>query len=359
MQMRRGKADGSIFLAVLFVILMAGCNCDPFNPRPVTPSNAAGPPTVISTNPVKGATCVKNNTISALFSKAMDPATLTTSTFKVTGPALTPIPGAVGYAASSHTATFTPTSNLPVTTTFTGTITNGAKDSGGRALVQDYVWTFTTCATVGQVPVNLRTATNFVILARSTVTNVVSVGTVVTGDLGLSPGSAVTGFPPGVLIGTQHVADPTAAQAKLDLTTAFNDAAGRLGATIVASGELGGLTLAPGVYQSGISSFAITSVDLTLDGGGNANSVWVFQMPSSTLTVGNGRKVILAGGAKASNIFWQVGSSATLGTTSVVQGTILADQSITLNTGATLIGRALARIAAVSLDSSTVTKPAP
>jgi hypothetical protein len=357
--MLRGKVNGSTVLAVLFVIFMAGCNCDRFNPQALTPTNAAGPPTVISTNPVKGATCVRNNSISALFSKAMNPATLTTSTVKVTGPGVTPIAGAVSYASGSHTVTFAPTSNLPVTTTFTGTITNGAKDSGGSALVQDYVWTFTTCATVGQVPVNLGSAANFVVLAGSTVTNVNSVGTIVTGDLGLSPGSAVTGFPPGVLVGTQHVADPTAAQAKLDLTTAFNDAAGRPGATIVASGELGGLTLAPGVYQSGISSFGITSVNLTLDGGGNANAVWIFQMPSSTLTVGNGRQVILAGGAKASNIFWQVGSSATLGTTSVVQGTILADQAITLNTGATLIGRALARIAAVSLDSSTVTKPAP
>jgi hypothetical protein len=113
----------------------------------------------------------------------------------------------------------------------------------------------------------------------------------------------------------------------------------------VASGELGGLTLAPGLYRSGISSFAITSVDLTLDAGGDANAVWIFQMPSSTLTVGNARKVIPAGGAKASNIFWAVGSSATIGTTAAFKGNILAQIAITLSTGATLEGRALTQTA--------------
>ncbi len=106
--MLRGKVNGSTVLAVLFVIFMAGCNCD-LNPQPVTPTNAAGPPTVISTNPVKGATCVRNNSISALFSKAMNPATLTTSTVKVRGPGVTPIAGAVSYESGSHTVTFAPT----------------------------------------------------------------------------------------------------------------------------------------------------------------------------------------------------------------------------------------------------------
>jgi len=229
-------------------------------------------------------------------------------------------------------------------------------------MAANFVCTFTTAATLGPAPVILGTANGFVILAGSTVTN--TGPSVVTGDVGLSPGSAVTGFVqesgPGVIIGTLHIADAIAAQAKLDLTTAYNDAAGRsLNVITVATGELGGLTLAPGLYRSGISSFAITSVDLTLDAQGDANAIWIFQMPSSTLTVGNGRKVILAGGANPANIFWQVGSSATLGTTSVTEGTIMAAASITLQTGAVLHGRALAQIAAVSLDSNVVTKPGP
>jgi hypothetical protein len=129
-----------------------------------------------------------------------------------------------------------------------------------------------------------------------------------------------------------------------------------VGAVTIA-GNLGGLTLTPGLYKS-TSSLEISSGDLTLDAQGNANAVFIFQI-ASTLTTTAGRQVILSGGAKAANIFWQVGSSATLGTTSVVKGTIMADQSITLATGATLDGRALARIAAVTMDSNTVTIPAP
>jgi len=191
-------------------------------------------------------------------------------------------------------------------------------------------------------------------------------GTTINGNLGLSPGglSSVTGFPPGVVNGTIFTADNVAQkaivdQAKLDLTRAFNDAAGRsTNAIVVSDGELGGKTLAPGLYKSAPGSFVITSVDCTLDAQGDAEAVFIFQMPSSTLTVGNGRQVILAGGAQTKNIFWQVGTSATLGTTCIFKGTIMADQSITLQTGARLDGRALARIAAVTIDTNVVTKPA-
>jgi uncharacterized protein (TIGR03437 family) len=139
------------------------------------------------------------------------------------------------------------------------------------------------------------------------------------------------------------------------LTTAFNDAAGRTVGPVTVAGNLGGQTLAPGLYKS-ISSLAISSGNLTLDAQGDANAVFIFQM-ASTLTTTAGLQVILAGGAQAANIFWQVGSSATLGTNSIFKGTIMADQSITLTTGATLDGRALARIGGVSLQANAVTKP--
>jgi Ice-binding-like len=203
-------------------------------------------------------------------------------------------------------------------------------------------------------PVVLNTAGPFAVLAGSGVTS--TGATIVTGDLGLSPGTSVIGFPPGTVSGTQHVTDTTAAQAKLDLTTAFNDAAGRTLCRItVTPTNLGGRTLAPGLYWSG-TSLGITSGTLTLDAGGNSNAVFIFQS-ASTLTTTSGLGIVLAGGAQASNIFWQVGSSATIGTTSNFYGTIMADQSVTLNTGATLHGRALARIGAVTMAGNTVTGP--
>jgi len=205
-------------------------------------------------------------------------------------------------------------------------------------------------------PVGLASANGFRVLAGSTVAN--TGPTSVDGDLGVSPGSACTAFPapcsgggPGTLTGTIHAGDATAATAQTDLTTAYNDAAGRAPGTSV-SGNIGGLTLAPGVYTS-TSSLAISSGDLTLTGLGNANAVFIFQIPSS-LTVTSGRKVILAGRAQASNVFWQVGSSATLGTNSFFVGDIMALASITLQTGASLQGRALAQTGAVTLDSSII-----
>jgi hypothetical protein len=199
----------------------------------------------------------------------------------------------------------------------------------------------------------LGTAGNFAVLAGSTVTN--TGATAVTGDLGVSPGTAVTGFPPGTISGATHAGDAIAAQAQVDLTTAYNDVAGRTLGAVTVAGNLGGSTLAPGLYKS-TSSLAISSGDLTLDAGGDVNAVVIFQM-ASTLTTTSGRQVILSGGADPANIFWQVGSSATLGTTSVFQGTIMALDDITLTTGATLNGRALARNGAVTLDTNTVVKP--
>jgi hypothetical protein len=191
------------------------------------------------------------------------------------------------------------------------------------------------------------------VLAGSGITN--TGATNITGDLALSPGTSVGGFPPGILVGTQHINDAIATQAKLDLTIAYDDAAGRTSTDIVTlSGNIGGLTLTPGLYKS-TSSLAISSGDLTFDAKGNADAVFIIQMASSFTTT-SGRKVFLSGGALASNIFWQVGSSATFGTTSVLKGTFLVKQSITFNTGATLDGRALTSTGAVVMAGNTIVK---
>jgi hypothetical protein len=208
--------------------------------------------------------------------------------------------------------------------------------------------------TIVMATVPLGGTSAFAVLAGSAITN--TGATSITGDLGLSPGTSVGGFPPGILVGTQHINDQSANQAKLDLTTAYNNAAGRTSTDIVAlSGNIGGLTLTPGLYKS-TSSLAISSGDLTFDAKGNASAVFIIQI-ASTLTTTSGRKVILSGEASASNIFWQVGSSATFGTTSVFKGTVMAMQSITFDTGATLNGRALAFTGAVTLAGNTIVKP--
>ena len=312
-------------------------------------------PKVILTDPANASTKVPlTKTIIAKFSKTMDPLSINTGTFLVKIGAVS-VAGAVSY--SGTTATFKPTKNLLSGTTYTATITNVAKDLSGNTLASNYVWTFKTDDPLGPATINLDCAADFGILAGSTVTN--TGGTIINGDLGLSPGSAVTGFPLGKVInGSILINTSKSNAAKICLTTAFNDGAGRsLNVVVNSTGELGGLTLAPGLYKSAPGSFGITSSDLTLDAKGDINAVWIFQMPSSTLTVGNGRKVILAGGAQAKNVFWIVGSSATIGTTASMVGNILADQSITLKTGASLLGRALTRIAAVTLDDNKVTKP--
>lgn len=207
--------------------------------------------------------------------------------------------------------------------------------------------------TIVQSSVNLGTAGNIAILAGQAVTN--TGATVITGDLGLSPGTSVGGFPPGILNGTLHINTETSIQAKLDITAAYNDLAGRISTDIVTlSGNMGGLTLTPGLYKS-TSSLAISSGDLTFDAKGDVNAVFIIQIASS-LTTTSGRQVFLTGGASASNIYWQVGSSVTFGTTSVFKGTIIAMESITFNTGASLEGRALARTGTIAMQANTIVK---
>ena len=208
-------------------------------------------------------------------------------------------------------------------------------------------------ATAGEAPVALGSDATFGVLAATTVTS--TGATTVNGDLGVSPGNTVTGSP--IVNGTMHLGDPAAAQAQLDLTIAYNDAAGRTVGAITVAGNLGGQTLAPGLYKSA-TSLEISSGDLTLDASGDLNAVWIFQMGSTLITT-VARQVILSGGAQAANVFWQVGSSATIGGSSVFKGTIMADQSISLNTGAIVEGRLLARIAAVTLAGNTLVKPTP
>ncbi len=208
-----------------------------------------------------------------------------------------------------------------------------------------------TAPAAGRPPVGLGTAGDFAVLAGSTVTN--TGPSTINGDLGLHPGTAVTGFPAGTVNGATHTADAAALQAKSDLTAAYDDAAGRT-PPVPAPADLGGTTLTPGVYRSG-SSLALTG-ELALDAQGDPSAVFVFQA-GSTLTTASASRVRLVNGAQACNVFWLLGSSATLGTSTVFAGNILALTSISINDGVTLNGRALARNGAVTLINDTITAP--
>jgi hypothetical protein len=325
------------------------------------PGNPLVPPTVTSVTPPDASTLICPNTaiVSASFSKAMNPATINTAIFTVTAGGVS-VPGAVSYVAATNVATFTPTAPLAPSTTFTATITTGAADTFGNKLAANFVWTFTTSTTCAPPPpvFNLGAACSFGSLGGSTVTNVPGTTTSVSGDVGVWPGSAITGFgPPASITGAQHAGDATAQAAQGSLTTAYNNAAAAAGGAVLAP-DIGGLTLPPGVYRttSAQPSLGITG-NLTLDGQGDPNSVWIFQIVSTLTTAAGNSQVILIGSAQSHNVFWQVGSSATLGTNTMFTGTIMAQASITLTTGATLNGRALARSGAVTMDTNTVVVP--
>jgi Ice-binding-like len=220
---------------------------------------------------------------------------------------------------------------------------------------------------IGAAYVFLGFAGNFTVLAGSTVTN--SGPTDISGinglrapcgarcgNVGIWPGTAMTGFPPGVIKGYIYAGVPVALHGQADLTKAYNFAMGEVLHPVSVAGNLGGRTLAPGLYKS-TSSLAVSSGNLTLDGGGKSNACWVFQM-ASTFTMTTGRKIILTNGANAGNIFWAVGSSATLGTGADFYGNILSHQSISVGTGAVVHGRLLARVGAVTLLSNTIVRPA-
>jgi hypothetical protein len=248
------------------------------------------------------------------------------------------------------------------------TVTSCTDDDGGLSPGTTYTYAVTASlgnwvspatatfqgSTTGTAPVPLGTAASFAVLAGSTITNTGL--TAINGDLGLSPGTSVTGFPPGQVSGDTHVADSIALQAKADLTAAYINAAARpVSATIPV--ELGGTTQTPGVYDSPAGTFGITGT-LTLDAQGDPNAVFIFKA-ASTLITAAASNVSLVNGAKASNVFWVVGSSATLGAGSTLQGSVLALTSITVTTGTAINGRALARNGAVTLDTDLITDPQP
>lgn len=209
--------------------------------------------------------------------------------------------------------------------------------------------------TAGIAP-NLGTVSKYVVLAGSAITN--TGPSLVTGKLGLSPGTSCTGFQApciiphtGLVAGTINIANAPAILAKTDLVTAYNSLASQTCNTVMTGKNLGGQTLVPNVYCFA-SSAGLTGT-LTLNAGGNPNAVWIFQI-GSTLTTASASSVKMSGGGNPCNVYWQVGSSATLGTTTKFAGSILALTSITATTGATVTGRLLARNGAVTMDDNTV-----
>ncbi len=329
-------------------------------------------PDVNSTNPESNATGVPiNQNITAIFSEAIDPATVNTTSFSLTD-GITPVVGAVTY--SGTTAVFNPTTTLNSDTNYTATITTAIHDLAGNAMLVNKVWMFTTGTAVanGPDPVSLGTAGNFVLLSKSGIST--TGATSITGDIGVSPidATAFTGFSNYALAGTYATADevtgklyaadfaaPTPAYlttAISDMEIAFTDAAGRTNptATELGAGNISGMILAPGLYKWG-TGVLITGAGVTLSGG--VNDVWIFQI-AQDLTVNSGAIITLAGGAKAKNIFWQVSGQTALGTTVQFKGNILSQTLISLNTGATLEGRTLAQTA-VTLNANTIILPTP
>jgi hypothetical protein len=345
-------------LALLLAISFFACKKDD-----KTGSNLS----VTTTDPLNNVTgVVRNKTIAFTFSEAMDPSTINSTTFTLKQGA-TAINGAVSY--SGTTATFTPTNTLAAGTSYTATMSTGAKSMTGNSLASNSVWSFTTGGNTSVLGVvNLGTSANYVILAKTEISNIAT--SAVTGDVGLSPAatSYITGFAitkgTGNATSTQvtglifaaDMAVPTPENlttAVNNMVTAYNDAAGRSFPDFLElnTGNIGGKTLVPGLYKW-TNSVTMPS-DVTISG--SATDVWIFQI-AGNLTMSSAVQITLAGGALAKNIFWQVAGQVTLGTTSHFEGVILSMTGISLQTGASLNGRTLAQTA-VTLDANVVTKP--
>jgi hypothetical protein len=353
--------------AALLLVLAAACG----DSSTTTDGGSTTTPTVLSSVPDNSATGIAlNASVSATFSEAMDSATLTTATFTLTsGASAVPIAGTMIYADS--TVVFWPAARLAANTAFTATINTGAKSASSIALAANHTWTFTTGTTLtAGLPVNLRTAGTYAIVAKSGVSTVPT--SAVTGNVAISPAAAsyITGFAltadstntfstSSQVTGKVYAANytsPTPAKltaAVSDMALAFTDAAGRApDFTELGAGNIGGMTLVPGVYKWGTGLTIPTSVTLA----GSATDVWIFQI-AQNLTMASAKNIVLSGGAVAKNVFWQVAGSVDIGTTSHFEGIVMTHTSATLHTGASINGRLFAQTA-VSIDGSTVTQPA-
>jgi hypothetical protein len=349
-------------------------------------------PMVISTSPADTVTGVGlNATVDAIFNEVMDSSTINTSTFTLKR-GDTAITGVVTYTGT--TVTFSPSANFAPNTTYTGTITTGARDPAHNALASNYVWTFTTFQ-FAKAPSFLGSASVFGVFGGSAGTTNQGVNTVInnggigttaaptsitgfhdgmTGDIytqtlanvgdvtgGIYTGPPAPGTPASFIIATQALADANSAYDSISPAT-------RPGGTDPGAGELGGLTLAPGIYKAAGATFAISTGNLTLDAKGNPNAVWIFQT-TAALTVGiagpaGARSVILINGGSPKNVYWYVGSAATINGAGggVMVGTIIASAGVTFSTAGNtmqtvLNGRALSLNASVTMVNTTINVP--
>jgi len=343
--------------AFLLAVAMAGCGDSDKQGSATSPLTA---PTVLSVVPGLAATGVcQGAVVTATFSKAMNPATINATTFTLAA-GTTAVLGTVSIDSTDTVATFTPMNPLVVNTQYTATITTGAQDQFGSGLAQAFVWMFTTATTACPAPIAIAPELcGTGILAGSAITNAAG-ASVVNGDVDISPGSAIAGFPPGIINGTRHTTDATAAAAQGRLTTAYTTASTLPPGTLLV-GDIGGKNLPPGVYTrttasgAGGDSLGITG-NLTLDPVGDPNATWIFQI-GSTLTTAGGSVTVLPPG-KPGNVFWAIGSAATLGINTTIAGNLMAQAAITANGGNTINGRALARTAgAVTISTTTINVP--
>ncbi len=323
-------------------------------------------PFINSTDPIDNEMGVfRNKTVSILFNEPMDPATINENTFMV-NKGTTDVAGEIKYEGT--TAIFTPAAHFESNTIYTVTLTTGAKDLAGNTVAESSTWVFTTSETSAVLSVvDLGTAANYVILAKTAINN--SSTSAITGDLGLSPAATsyitglaltdFTGYATSAQVTGKVYASDMAAPTPVNLTTAvenmitaYNDAAGRPTPDFLelATGSIGGLTLTKGLYKW--TNSVNIATDITISG--TADDVWIFQI-AGDLSQSTDVNIILSGGAQASNIFWQVAGEATLGATSHFEGNILSMTGITYLTGASMNGRALAQTAVI-LDANTITK---
>jgi hypothetical protein len=375
----------TMLMALLFAALLAGggvgrafAAADTFAPG--TPVGAATEPTVVSSTPSNGDTAVPTSTnnsinvvngtqVTATFTQPMDPATVNLLTFTVRETTGNNVPGTVVMDETNTVATFAPTSSaLNPNTSYTAMVMMAAKNAVGVAMANPIAWRFTTTAVVftGQTSVPLGTAGRFAILTKSGITDVFA--STINGSVGASPitGAAIhltcVEVKTGIIYSVNaagplpcRVTDPTLlTRAVGDMEIAYTDAAGRILPDFIdlGAGKIGGLTLVPGLYKW--NTGVLMSTNVTISGG--LNDVWIFQI-AGTLTQANATKVILKGGARAKNIFWQTSGAVAIGTTAHFEGVILAKKLIALKTGASANGRLLAQTA-VTLQQNAVTRPA-